>query len=245
MTEPPTRAADPRQREQVLAEAFVRLADTLVEDYDVLDLLDQLTETCLDLLDVSAAGLLLDDQHGHLVVVATTSEEARLVEVFQLQNNEGPCLDCVTSRLPVTSGHLSRQEQRWPLFAPAAVAAGFESVAALPLRLREKSIGAMNLFSPDPEPISDGDQRMAQALADIATIGILQQRLIHVGTVLGDQLQHALTSRVIVEQAKGVLAERGQLSMELAFQRLRGYARDHNEKLTDVARKVVNDGLVL
>ncbi|MFL6099454.1 MAG: GAF and ANTAR domain-containing protein [Actinomycetales bacterium] len=243
MSEQPARMVSEKAREQVLADAFVRLADTLVEDYDVVDLLNQLTEACLDLLQVAAAGMLLDDQQGHLVVVATSSEEARLVEVFQLQNNEGPCLDCLSTQHVVESGHLETQDQRWPLFAPAAVAAGFRSVAAVPLRLRERTIGALNLFSSEPDEIPESDQRLAQALADIATIGILQQRLIHQGTVLGEQLQHALNSRVTVEQAKGVLAERKNLSMQAAFEELRAYARQHNRKLTDVASAVVNDGL--
>lgn len=245
MSEQPAQMVRGQAREQVLADAFVRLADTLVEDYDVVDLLNQLTEACIDLLQVAAAGMLLDDQQGHLVVVATTNEEARLVEVFQLQNNEGPCLDCLKTRQVVESGHLETQGRRWPLFAPAAVAAGFRSVAAVPLRLRARTIGALNLFNPQPEPIAESDQRLAQALADIATIGILQERLVHQGTVLGEQLQRALNSRVTVEQAKGVLAERNELSMEAAFEQLRSYARRHNRKLTDVAAAVVQDGLTL
>ena len=240
---PETQAID-RTREQVLADTFVTLADTLVDDYDIVDLLDQLVAGCLELLGVAAAGLLLDDQQGNLVVVASSSEEARLLEVFQLQNNEGPCLECVRGGVVVARGHLDQERQRWPLFVPAALEAGFQSVAAVPLRLRAQTIGALNLFNPDTEPISDEDQRLARALADVATIGILQQRSVQHGHLVGEQLQHALNSRVVVEQAKGILAERGDLTMVQAFQVLRGYARNHNLKLTDVASSVV-DGQTL
>jgi GAF domain-containing protein len=239
----PSVGAISRTREQVLADTFVMLADTLVDDYDIVELLDQLVAGCLELLGVAAAGLLLDDQQGNLVVVASSSEEARLLEVFQLQNNEGPCLECVSSGSVVASGHLSREHQRWPLFVPAALEAGFQSVAAVPMRLRAQTIGALNLFNPDVEPITEEDQRLARALADVATIGILQQRSVHHGHVIGDQLQHALNSRVIVEQAKGVLAERGNLSMTQAFELLRGHARRHNLKLTRVAESVVQGDL--
>src|SRR6185437_4605128 len=183
---------DPRNplvvtREQLLAETFVRLADTLVEDYDVVDLLDELVAACLKLLDVSAAGLLLDDQMGSLAVVASSSEETRLLEVFQLQSHEGPCLECQRTGIVVASGHLGEQADRWPLFAPAAVLAGFQSVAAVPMRLRSQSIGALNLFDTSTQPVSEDDQHLAQALADVATIGILQQRSIHQAVGVGEQ----------------------------------------------------------
>ena len=239
----PETTAINRTREQLLADTFVTLADTLVDDYDIVELLDQLVAGCLELLGVSAAGLLLDDQQGNLVVVASSSEEARLLEVFQLQNNEGPCLECVRSGAVVAKGHLDKERQRWPLFVPAALEAGFQSVAAVPLRLRAQTIGALNLFNPDTEPISNEDQRLARALADVATIGILQQRSVHHGHVIDEQLQHALNSRVVVEQAKGVLAERGHLSMPQAFEVLRSYARNHNLKLTQVATSVVDGHL--
>jgi GAF domain-containing protein len=235
----PETAGAVRSREQVVADTFVMLADTLVEDYDVVDLLDQLVAGCLDLLGVAAAGLLLDDQQGHLVVVASSSEEARLLEAFQLQNDEGPCLECLRSGAAVASGDLSHMRSRWPQFVPAALEAGFQSVAAVPMRLREQTIGALNLFNPDPEPITEEDQRLAQALADVATIGILQQRSVQQGNLVGEQLQQALNSRVIIEQAKGVLAERTGADMTKAFAALRTHARQNNMKLTEVAASVV------
>jgi len=230
-------------REQILADTFVLLADTLVDDYDVVDLLDQLVNACVLVLGVTAAGLLLDDQKGNLALVASSSEESRLLELFQLQNNQGPCLDCVRSGTAVISGDLDVDAERWPLFVPAARMAGFRSVAALPLRLRDQVIGGLNLFMVSPREVPAGDRRLAQALADVATIGILQQRSLHRSHLLSEQLQYALTSRISIEQAKGVLAERGQLSMEAAFESLRRYARNHNMKLTDVAHLVVTAGL--
>jgi GAF domain-containing protein len=226
-------------REQAVAEMFVVLADTLVDDYDVVDLLDQLVAASVRLLGATAAGLLLDDQRGQLTLIASSSEETRLLEIFQLQNNEGPCLDCVRGGVAVTSEDLAADAARWPVFVPEALKAGFRSVAAVPLRLRAEIIGGLNLFADTPWTVSESDRQLAQALADVATIGILQQRAAHRTSVLAEQLQHALNSRVAIEQAKGVLAERNRISMEAAFEALRKHARDHNFKLSDAAEGVV------
>jgi GAF domain-containing protein len=232
-------------REQRVADLFVALADTLVDDYDVVELLDQLVVGCVSLLQVSAAGLLLIDQKGRLAVMASSSEETRLLEIFQLQNNEGPCLDCVRTGAVVTSGALEQDLDRWPIFVPAAVAAGFRSVAAVPLRLRDQTIGGLNLFDARAQPVEAADRQLAQALADVATIGILQRRSAHRSSMVAEQLQHALNSRVVIEQAKGVLAERNDVSMEVAFAGLRDHARGNNLKLTDVALAVVRGELVV
>ncbi|HEU0132353.1 MAG TPA: GAF and ANTAR domain-containing protein [Mycobacteriales bacterium] len=240
-----TRGPAVADREQALADIFVLLADTLVDDYDVVDLLDQLTRACVDLLGVKAAGLLLDDQKGNLAVVASSSDEIRLLEVFQLQTNEGPCLDCVRTGTSVACADLDAERARWPRFVPAALAAGFGSVAAMPMRLRDQVIGALNVFHARAEPVSAKDQRLAQALADVATIGILQRRSAHRSSAMAEQLQHALNSRVVIEQAKGVLAERFAVDMDTAFESLRRYARDHNLKLTETAYAVTRGAIAL
>jgi GAF domain-containing protein len=225
--------------ESALADTFVMLADTLVDDYDVVDLLQRLTESCVDLLGASAAGLLLVDQRGGLAVVASSSEETRLLEVFQLQKNQGPCLDCIETAAAVVIADLGQEAARWPLFVPAAAEAGYHAVVAVPMRLRSETVGGLNLFYGEPQQPPASDQRLAQALADVATIGILQQRLTHRSVVLAEQLQHALNSRVTIEQAKGMLAERSNVEMDAAFARIRRHARDHNLKLTDVAMAVI------
>jgi GAF domain-containing protein len=229
----------PEDRENLLADTFVTLADTLVDDYDVVELLDRLVNACVSLLGVTAAGLLLKDQKGNLAVVASSSEESRLLEIFQLQNDEGPCLDCIRTKNTAGSNDLEADREKWPLFVPAALEAGFRSVAALPLRLRDQTIGGLNLFHGGVHPLAADELRLAQALANVATIGILQQRSAHHSSVLAEQLQHALNSRVVIEQAKGVLAERHNVGIDAAFDALRRYARDNNRKLGEVAFAVV------
>jgi GAF domain-containing protein len=226
-------------RQGDLSETFVALADTLVDDYDIVDLLDRLVSAAVRLFDVTAGGLLLDDQRGSLALMASSDESSRLLEIFQLETNQGPCLDCVRTATPVTSDDLGVDSSRWPAFAPEAVAAGFRAVTAVPLRLRRETIGGLNLFSERPGALSPDDLRVAQALADVATIGILQQRSIHRTTVLAEQLQQALNSRIAIEQAKGVLAERHGIDMATAFERLRGHARNHNMRLGEVASAAV------
>jgi GAF domain-containing protein len=231
-------------RGALLSERFVALADSLVADYDVVELLESLVQSCVDLLDVDQGGLLLIDQGGHLQLVAASSEATRLMELLQLQSDEGPCLECVTTGSPVAVPDLSTQHERWPTFSPAAMSVGFSAVYALPLRLRDDTIGGLNLFTTGARrSLEEDDLRIAQSLADIATIGILQQRSISRSSLLAEQLQTALNSRIVVEQAKGVLAERGNLDMQAAFERLRGYARAHHQKLSDVAARVVQEEL--
>jgi len=234
-------------REQLLAEAFVGLADTLVDDYDVIDVLDRLVGHSVALLAADAAGIMLVDPRGRLRVVASSSEESDWTELMQIQADEGPCIDCVRTGEPVTITDLDTAAAHWPRFAAAlheriAPDEGrYRSVHALPLRLRGEAIGGMNLFHTRPGPLPAADLRLGQALADIATIGILQERAIRHGENLTEQLQHALNARVVIEQAKGVLAQLGNVPMDLAFDRLRRYARSNNLLLGDVARQVVAD----
>lgn len=239
MTDEAGRGPEGSSREEQITDTFVTLADTLVDDYDVIDLLDGLVERCVLLFGATAAGILLIDQRGNLSVTATSSEETRLLEVFQIQGDEGPCLDCIRTARPVTCGDLAAEAARWPAFVPAALATGFAAVDAVPLRLRDVTIGGLNLFHGEARSLSPGDRRVAQALADVATIGILQQRSIHRSSLLAEQLQAALNSRIVIEQAKGVLAERHDVSFAQAFLALRRYARDTNTKLSETARSVV------
>jgi transcriptional regulator with GAF, ATPase, and Fis domain len=232
-------SADQGTRERALAEAFVTLADTLVTDYDVIDVLHQLTVECVELLRVDAAGLLLSDQRGTLQMAAASTERARVVELFQLQSDEGPCLDCFRTSQPIAAPDL-RGMTEWPRFIAHTLDTGYRSVHAVPMRLRTETIGALNLFGIEPRALGPNELRIAQALADVATIGILQERAIRRREVLAEQLQVALNSRVIIEQAKGVLAERGQLEMDRAFEVLRGYARSTQQRLSDVALGVAN-----
>jgi transcriptional regulator with GAF, ATPase, and Fis domain len=231
------------ERENALTRAFVDLADTLVSDFDVADLLHSLVKHCVTLLDADAAGLLLSDQRGGLQVLASSSEQARLLELFQLQADEGPCLHCFRTGAAVSVPDLSVGSDRWPRFAGAASTAGYASVHALPLRLRSEIIGALNLFGTKPGSLPQGDLDVAQALADVATIGILQERAIHNREVVVEQLQGALNSRVVIEQAKGLLAEAGSIDMDAAFTALRQTARRTNSLLAQVARDLVDGKL--
>ena len=222
-----------------LADVFVEMADTLVDDFDVIDFLHVLTERCVQLLDVSAAGLLLTDQHNTLQVVAASSERTRLLELFQLQTDEGPCVDCFHTGQPVSVADLS-SGGRWPRFTAVASEAGFAAVHALPMRLRADVIGAVNLFGTQPGALDGEKLRIGQALADVATIGLLQQRAIRQRDTLTEQLQHALNSRILIEQAKGVLAERYHLDVADAFALLRDGARSRKRRLSELAQAIVD-----
>jgi transcriptional regulator with GAF, ATPase, and Fis domain len=231
-------------REEALVAAFVGLADTLVTDYDVADLLQELVDQCVHLLRADAAGILLSDQRGGLQVMASSSENTRLLELFQQQTHEGPCVDCVTSGHPVSVPDLADHKDRWPRFVLAADEQNFHAVDALPLRLRDEIIGAMNLFRSHPGAMPEADLKVAQALADVATIGILSERAIHHRGVLVAQLQGALNSRIIIEQAKGVLVASGARDMDHAFSALRAHARSTSSRLSEVATELTNGTLV-
>jgi GAF domain-containing protein len=226
-------------RDTQLSETFVQLADSLVDDFDIVDLLTVLTTRCIALLDVDAAGVLLLDERNVLHVMAASTDEVRLLELFQLQNEEGPCLDCFRTGRPVVGGDLANDD-RWPQFAPRAREAGFSQVHAFPLRLRDLVIGALNLFGREPIEMAEGDLAVGQALADVATIAVRQHQAANEAVLVVSQLQHALNSRIAIEQAKGVLAERAGVGMDEAFDRLRRFARDQSIKLSDVATSVVD-----
>jgi len=227
-----------------LVGAFVELADTLVDDFDVVELLQLLANRSVDLLGAAAAGLLLADQNGSLKVAVTSSEQARLLELYQLQSAEGPCLDCYRDGVQISATNLGSSAQRWPRFAPAAISAGYTSVHAVPMRVRNDVIGVMNLFGADTGDGMDSEYLpIAQALTDVATIALMQGQLVRRRETLAQQLQTALDTRVNIEQAKGLVAGRLHQEMDRAFELLRSYARRNNRRLSDVAADVRNGHL--
>jgi GAF domain-containing protein len=232
-------------REDLLSRTFVELADTLVDAFDVVDLLTLLVDRCVEVLEVSAAGLMLVAPEGDLRLAASSSEVLRVVVRLELQCQEGPCLDCYRTGEPVLNEDLATVNGRWPNLAPIALDAGFRSVHALPMRLRGRIIGALNLFRTDQGPFASADVLAGQALADIATIAILQHRSTLEAQLLNQQLSVALDSRIAIEQAKGMLAERAGLDMDQAFARLRNHARSHNLRLIEVAESFIDGTLAV
>jgi len=225
-------------REERISAAFVKVADTLVADYDVIDLLHTLVEACVSVLDVHAAGLVLTDDDGTLQLLASTSERADFVEIMQLNAGTGPCIQCFRAGVVVAVADIESDGDEWPDFQAAALLQGFRAVHATPMRLRGEVLGALNLFSTGTGLLNAPDAAVAQALADVATIGILQERSIRETGVVREQLQHALESRVLIEQAKGVVSALGRIGVDEAFGLLRDYARHNNLSLRTVAERV-------
>ena len=220
------------------ATTFVEIVDALVGDFDVIDVLTRLTARCVELLDAAAAGILLADSDGQLCVVGASTEQIHLLELFQIQNDEGPCLDCYQTGEVVLHSDLDAAPP-WPAFAAECTKAGYRSVCAVPLRHRAHTLGCLNLFMSEPGGLTDQDIALAQALADVASITIVQDQAIRDAAIREGHLQHALTSRIAIEQAKGMLAERNNIDMNEAFSRLRSYARSNNLGLTNVAEAIV------
>jgi GAF domain-containing protein len=230
-------------REAEVVRSLVEMADTLVDDYDVIDLLTGLADRCVSLLGVSAAGVMLASPAGSLELVASSSEAMRLLELFELQEEEGPCLDAFRTGSLVEHENLEAGTGRWPSFAAAAIGAGFRAALAMPLRLRDITLGALNLLSVSQVPMDHADLIVARAFADLATLSIVQHRASAEAQRLNEQLSAALTSRIVIEQAKGVLAERAGIDLAEAFFRLRTHARSNNLRLTEVARAAVDGTL--
>ena len=230
-------------RECLLADTFLGLADTLVDDFDVADALMTLSTRCVEILGAEATGILLADPQGHLKVMVASSEATGVLELFQVQNEEGPCLDSYRSRVPVSHDDL-RRANPWPRFSQRALDIGFLSVHAFPMVVRSSVLGTMNLFMAHPGPLAPADAEVAQALAHAATLTLLQQEAAASSHRLAAQLQGALNSRVTIEQAKGVISELAHIDTDEAFLRLHSFARNHNAKLTDVASRVVHRSLV-
>jgi len=225
-------------RNALTAVTFVEIVDTLVDDFDVIDVLTVLTSRSVELIEAAAAGILLADSAGHLRVMAASTEQIELLELFQIQNDQGPCLDCFHTGAVVAHANLETAAL-WPQFATESVNAGFPSVCAVPLRLRDVILGCLNLFMSAPIALSSADIALAQALADVASIAIVQDQATREAAIREGQLQHALNSRVAIEQAKGMIAERGRVDMDAAFAILRRFARNNNRGLTEVASSLV------
>ncbi len=230
-------------REQRIVETFVELSDTMADTFDPVEFLHRLSARSVQLLDCAEAGLLLADAAGQLRVMASSSERSDALDLLQTQNEEGPCFECHLRGERVSSADLSVDQTRWPLFAPAAIAHGFGSVQAFPMRVRGQTIGALNLFRAGVGEFLSDDLTLAQGMADIAAVALVQERLVRESRGLATQLQGALTSRVVIEQAKGLLAERGQIGVEAAFALLRSFARSQNRRLSDVARDLIDGKL--
>jgi GAF domain-containing protein len=226
-------------REERLARTLVELADTLVDDFDVVELLVMLVERSVELLDASAAGLVLADRAGALQHMAATSRPTETLQLFEVQHEEGPCVDSFRHGEPVIAEDLSEAAERWPAFVPVALGTGFRSAHAFPLRLRREALGAMNLFGVAPGGLTPADLSAGQAMADMAAIALCQFWAMRDARIATDQLEHALESRVAIEQAKGMLAERAGMDVDEAFSCLRRYARSTKRRLLDVAGEVV------
>lgn len=231
------------RREALLTETFVALADTMVRDFDVVEFLSQLSQRCIELFDAGDAGVMLADTDGHMQLAASSSHAMHLLELLEVQHDEGPCPDAYRTGLAVQCVDLRDATGRWPTFTPYALDAGFRRAHALPMRLRHDTIGALNLLGRSPGPLPPDDILAAQALADVATIGILHHRAAREQQLLTDQLQYALDSRVVIEQAKGVIGHHLDVDMDEAFTLLRRYSRHHNARLADTARSVVDRSL--
>jgi ANTAR domain-containing protein/GAF domain-containing protein len=221
-----------------VAEAFVELADTVGGDFDLPAYADLVSSHTVDLLGARAAGIILADPADGEDNSTTPAQLHLLLDSRAVQIHEGAGFECFATGLPVRCHDLAAAGARWPGYAPAARAAGFDSVYAFPMQ-RERAIGALEVFAGNPVGLGDDDIALGQALADMAAAGILHERTTRSRGVLINQLQTALDSRVAIEQAKGVLAARHEIDVDDAFTALRQYARSHNQRLLDVARTVV------
>lgn len=234
----------PEGRETDIVQSLIRMADTLVSDYDPIALLTDLAESCVRILDVDAAGVSLGED-STLRFVAASSETMEMMELYQIERHEGPCFDAYSTGMAVATSDLETNRSRWPKWAAKALESGYQAAAAFPLRLRDETIGALNIYSSRIRELNKRDVDVGRGLADMATIGLLHEGVVTRNRVVQDQLQFALDSRVVIEQAKGMLAERHGILHQDAFDRIRNHARKSGLRLRDVAAGVVQEGLDL
>ncbi|MFD4629038.1 ANTAR domain-containing protein [Streptomyces sp. NPDC058284] len=239
MPVPPLPTSGP-SREMRVSAALIDLADTLVADFDPADFLYRVTEHCMDLLDIGDAGVMLAAHDGPLRLVAASSERVRLVELFELDASEGPCFTAFHEAAAIDHTHLAGPTPRWPRFSAHAHRTGYHGVHATPIRLREETLGVLNLFRRTPGPLPPADRHLSRALADATAISLLQQTTLEQHRTIHAQLQQALDTRTVIEQAKGFLTARHPTDPDTAFQRLRAHARHHHLRLTDLARDIVD-----
>jgi transcriptional regulator with GAF, ATPase, and Fis domain len=223
-----------------LAEVMVGLADSLRPEHDVSDTMARLVEAATSVTDAVDAGILLADEHGVLHVMASTGERASEVEEMQLGTEEGPCLEAYSTGTPVEIADFEQVRERWPRFVQTAEGRGFRAAHAVPLTLRGRHLGAMGLFFDRPESLDDRAAALVQAMAQVATIAVIQQRTIREGADLAAQLQYALDARVLIEQAKGLLASSHGVSVDEAYGLLRDRARREQTRVRDLAEQLVN-----
>jgi len=208
------------------------------------DVLQHLGDRSLELLGVAGVGVLLVDD-GELTVATTNSELGEAAERLEVETGEGPCVDALRAGAVVTVPDLAEVAHRYPTFAPKALAAGVHSVHGLPLSGRGEMVGVLNVVHSEPLDLPAGDLAMAQMLADVAVSYIISVRMHEQSSRLASQLQRALDTRVVIEQAKGMLAERHGEPLTTAFDRLRQRARSTNMTVRDVAAGVVSGELSL
>ena len=230
-------------RESILIATLVELADKLVGDYDVIDVLTVLSHRCVEAVDVDAAGVMLVSPIGELQFIASSSESMKTLEQFQIHANDGPCVDCVRNGLAITAESLDETDGRWPMFAPRAISQGFHAVHCLPMRLRGRTIGALNLFRTHPGSLTDDDVVVARGLADVATIAILQHQSTIDASTSNTQLSNAISSRIVIEQAVAMIRQATSCDKDVAFDRLRAHAANHDEGLTVIAKRIVGKSI--
>jgi GAF domain-containing protein len=232
------------EQERTMLEAFVTLADSLVGDYEVNEFLRMLMERCAEVFEVTTAGVMLESADGHLRIAAALSAEMEELEQAEVDNEDGPCHEAYRTGEPVVADDLDTSDvaDRWPRVVDRMREMGLKAVYAFPLRLRDDRIGALNLYRAAPGAFRDEDVRLAQAMADVATIGILQVRKLESAEQRAGQLQHALDSRVVIEQAKGIVSARRDVSVDEAFHAIRRHARSHGRNIHEVARSIIEEG---
>ncbi|PPF27417.1 transcriptional regulator [Rathayibacter tritici] len=228
-------------REHSVIKTFVALSDTLVDDYDVVDFTQTLVESSATLFDAVSAGLVLADPAGSLEVLASTDEDARLIELLQLDRGSGPCIQCFETGQPVIVEDVRAVGAEWAEFRERAIEIDVLAAHCVPMRSGGTTIGSLSLFQSRPGRLDRDDIAVVQAFADVATIGILHQRALQQSTVTQEQLQRALDSRVLIEQAKGILAYAHRTTVEQAFEVLRVRSRATSTPITTLAQEIIND----